>query len=223
MIRGVLFDFDETLVDSLETFWHAFNRGVTRVGLPPATLADVAAGLSRVTELRNMVVQIYPEADADTVDASLRAMRGQLAEVVPDHPITLKPDAAEVLAGLKARGFKLGLVTARTATGEAMWAELADFGIADYFDCLATGRELPRKPAPDGILNCLAQLEMSPDEVILVGDAEADIIAGAAAGVEVVLVSDGDHDQLKHPPDHGCRVILGLKEIFDFLERRDSC
>ena len=72
MIRAVLFDFDETLVNSLETFWHAFNRGVTRIGLPPATRAAVAGGLSRGTDLRNMVATIYPEIDATTVRKASR-------------------------------------------------------------------------------------------------------------------------------------------------------
>lgn len=223
MIRAVLFDFDETLVDSLETFWHAFNRGVTRVGLPPATRAAVAGGLSHGTELKKMVTQIYPDIDDATAEASMQAMRGQFAEVIPDHPVTIKPGAVEVLAGLKARGLKLGLVTARTATIEAMRKELASFGISEYFDCISTGRDIPRKPAPDGILVCLEQFGLPPEEVILVGDAEADIIAGADAGVEVVLVSDGDHDQYKHPADHGCHVIRDLKEIFAYLERRDRC
>ncbi len=223
MIRAVLFDFDETLVNSLETFWHAFNRGVTRVGLPPATRAAVAGGLSRGTDLRNMVATIYPEIDASTVEASMQAMRGQFAEVIPEYPISLKPGAVEVLAGLKARGLKVGLVTARTYTVEAMRKELASFGISEYFDCVTTGKELPRKPAPDGVLNCLEQFGLSPEEVILVGDAEADIIAGADSGVEVVLVSDGDRDQYKHPANHGCHVIRDLKEIFGYLERRDRC
>ncbi len=223
MIRAVLFDFDETLVNSLETFWHVFNRGAARVGLPPESRGAVAGGLSRGIELKRLVSEIYPDADAATVEAGLKEMRQQFPEVTPDYPVTLKPEVPEVLAGIKARGLRMGLATARTYSEEAMREELEGYGIANYFDCIATGRDLPRKPAPDVILSCLYKLALAPEEVILVGDAETDILAGAAAGVSVVLLSDGYHDREKHPPDHSCHLIQSLPEIFDYLERRDNC
>lgn len=59
-IKGVIFDLDETLIDSLEAFAEAFNRGMRRFGLEPVTKKRVASFLEEGLRMRDMLSEFSP-------------------------------------------------------------------------------------------------------------------------------------------------------------------
>ena len=63
--------------------------------------------------------------------------------------------------------------------------------MAHFIDAMVTGSEARRKPAPDTVIQCLKSLEVLPEECIFVGDSQADMIAGKAAGVRTVAITTG--------------------------------
>ena len=45
---------------------------------------------------------------------------------------------------------------------------------------------MPKKPAPDGLFNCLDELRISPEDCIYVGDSDVDILFAHNAKVQAV-------------------------------------
>lgn len=222
MIRAVLFDFDETLVNSLDTFWQVFNHAVSGLGLAAAAKDRIAAGLSRGWDLAAIIADVYPRLDEAGIEAAINEIHRSLRDLLPRFPITLKPEAEETLAAIKAAGLQIGLVTARNMSAAAMTRELDSLGIASYFDGVVTGREHARKPSPDGIHACLKKLGLDPAAAVLVGDAEADIIAGREAGVPVVLLANGTHHLANLSLDGAAAVIENLNELPGYLKLNEG-
>ena len=97
--------------------------------------------------------------------------------------------AVELVRELSARGYRLGILT-RNAR-ELAHVTLQAIGLADCFaveDVL--GREdAPPKPQPGGLLKLAAAWQVSPDEMVMVGDYRFDLDCGRAAGTRTVLVN----------------------------------
>jgi HAD superfamily hydrolase (TIGR01509 family) len=85
------------------------------------------------------------------------------------------------LEELKGRGLKLGLLTnKRRLLGSA---EVRHFGIGRFLDTDVYRDDMGvLKPDPKGLLHALSELDVSPSEAIMVGDAAGDIQCGRAAG-----------------------------------------
>jgi len=219
MVKGIIFDFDETLVNSLETYWQTFQCGAKRLSLPLPKREELATLLSEGKGLLEIISQVYPTLDKEAILNCAGEMREVSSDVVKEFPVTIKLGAKEVLSSLKMRGVKIGLVTGRVFPSEQMWVELRELSIARFFDAIVTGGEQPRKPAPDGIIACLEKLNVAPDDAVFVGDTKADLIAGKKAGVRVIVlgnrgavVDTSAHEQ----PD---MVIDDLTQLVEFLER----
>ena len=97
--------------------------------------------------------------------------------------------AVELVQELAARGYRLGILT-RNAR-ELAHITLEAIGLADCFaieDVL--GRDdAPHKPDPGGLLKLAAAWDISPNEMVMVGDYRFDLDCGRAAGAKTVLVN----------------------------------
>jgi putative hydrolase of the HAD superfamily len=107
-----------------------------------------------------------------------------------------RPEAAAVLAGLRERGLRIGVVSDCSAELPVYFAELPIAGLVDapVFSFL-TGH---RKPEPENYLTCCAALRVAPGECLYVGDGGSDELTGArAVGMRAVHLSvTGETDSL---------------------------
>ncbi len=182
--RNVLFDLDGTLIDSgaiiLASFKHA-TRTVLHREIPDAELAARVGGSNIYDQMRAI-----DELQAD-----------ELVRVYREHnkPLHDELEAFEgvehVLAELKRRGRRLGIVTAkRRQTVELAFAVLP---LERYFDAVVTSDMTDRhKPDPAPVLAALQLLDADAAESAFVGDSPFDVGAGRAAGVYTVAVAWGN-------------------------------
>lgn len=56
------------------------------------------------------------------------------------------------------------------------------------FDVIITRNEAPPKPAPEPVLLACEKMGLQPEEVMLIGDYEFDMVAGKRAGVTTILL-----------------------------------
>ena len=69
---------------------------------------------------------------------------------------------------------------------------LKDIGLYDFFDLIVCGDTADQpKPAADPIVLCLEHFDLTPAQVLMVGDSETDVLAAKAANVDVACVRDG--------------------------------
>jgi phosphoglycolate phosphatase len=190
-IKGVIFDLDGTLIDSLETYTQALNQGIQRFNLAPVSKEALASLLNRAVPLEQIIEQLFPTQFKDRQERLDCIKEIVKAYQKLEQNVSLKPGAAQVLSSLKEMGLKVGIVTGRTTSGEQKWLEPRRLHIDQFIDVIITGADAERKPAPEGIIKCAQELGLSTEECVFVGDAQSDIITGKAAGVMTIAISTG--------------------------------
>jgi len=129
------------------------------------------------------VLGIAPDVLIGGMNAA--AATAPMAEAVPLVPL---------LAGLRAKGLKLGVAT---NDGEVpARAHLGSAGVVEAFDFIA-GSDSGWAPKPDPAM-CLAFAEamnLAPHRIAMVGDSLHDLVAARAAGMHAVAVLTGHADE----------------------------
>ena len=190
--KGIIFDLDETLLNTLEVYWVAFNRGIGDFGLKPLEKQEIARFLDSGMRLGDMLTTVSPElfAEQEKRVACQESIRKWYLEI-GTLKVKLKPGVKRLLQLLKKGGYKIGIVTGRMTRGENKWTELKRLGIDEYIQCQFTAVEAPPKPAPDGLLKCANEMGLSPAACLFIGDSRIDIAAGKNAGMKTAAISSG--------------------------------
>ena len=95
-----------------------------------------------------------------------------------------------VLSDLQIAGLKLALWTGRDRSSTQLLLET--HGIGEMLTEIVCGDDLTtHKPDTEGLSVLLKRLQVDSKDVIFVGDAEVDVLAGASLGVKTVLISHG--------------------------------
>ncbi len=129
------------------------------------------------------------------------------------------PWARPALRRLRARGVRLGLVTA--STRRVVEPNLARLNLEDAFEVIRYSDDVERsKPHPDALLEALDELGVRPAETVYVGDTTVDLAMASAAGAPFVAV--GRTTPLPRFQEAGVRhVWRGVGEWADALLGRD--
>ncbi len=196
-IKGVIFDLDGTLIDSLVAYRMAFNRSVERYNLKPIDIRELADFLNQFLSLEELLKNLYPSLNPEDIQEFMVEMKNEFIALSKDY-ITLKPHAREVLLSLKNQGMKIGIATGRMSRGDGKWRELKNLNIDSFVDTVVTAGETKPKPDPASLIKCAEELDLSLDECVFVGDSRADVMAGKSAGVKIIAVPTGvaSRDQL---------------------------
>jgi len=202
-IKGIIFDLDGTLIDSLVAYRMAFDHSVERYNLKPIDIRELNDFLNQFLSLEEVLKKLYPSLNPEDIQEFMLGMRNEFIALSKDY-ITLKPHAREVLLSLKDQGMKIGIATGRMSKGDGKWRELKNLKIDSLIDIVVTAGETKPKPDPASLIKCAEELGLSMDKCVFVGDSRADVIAGRSAGILVMAVPTGvaSRDQLiKEMPD----------------------
>ena len=182
--RGILFDLDGTLVDSLPDIIDSFLHGFSHLGLVPPSYEEVRALIGQPLDL--MYTRFAPEH----VPALCAAYR----EHYPLHfhkrsrPF---PGVAQVLRTLRERGYLLAVAT--TKRGDMARRFVDAMGLGDVLHHVQGTDGFPHKPAPDVLYRALDAL--GTGGLWMVGDTTLDLRAGQAAGLRTYAVTWGTHSR----------------------------
>lgn len=175
-IRAVVFDMDGVIIDTRELISQAIADVLASRGLS-TTPEQIAAVTGK--PVRAMYEVFAPGHDAGELEAAHMAHHEENIHLLRDYP-----DAAATLAQLK-ETYKLGIFT---GFNELSRERLSRFDLVPYFETIVdTTRYVKHKPDPEGLMLCLNDLEVSPEQAVYVGDGVSDMLAGKAAGVHAVI------------------------------------
>jgi phosphoglycolate phosphatase len=205
--RAILFDWDNTLIDSWPTIHAATNVTLAAMGHPVWTLDETKGRVRK--SLRDEFPILYGERWEEARDIYYRAFLDvHLRELTPMKGV------AQMLESLSAEGIYLGVVSNKV--GNILRAEVAHLGWERYFGALVGAGDAARdKPACDPIeLALKSSGHVAGSTIWYVGDTNIDMECACAATCVPVLLRDhdaGEGEFSAHPP------VYTFKNPSDFL------
>jgi HAD superfamily hydrolase (TIGR01549 family) len=172
MIKAIIFDLDNTLIDFMsmkKAASAAAAKAMITAGLKdyPEDLADTLFsfyldyGIESDDAFEEYLLQEYKAVDYRILAAAVNAYLKE--KYVHLNPY---PSVAETLHELKQRGFKLGVVS--DGVRLKAWMRLNEVGLDIYFDAVVTYDDTgKRKPAKEPFLLICDQLEVKPEECLM--------------------------------------------------------
>ena len=186
-LSAVFFDLDGTLVNTIPLIFASYDHTLAAhlpgfrvprhviVANLGRSLDDIlrdyaaAAGVSDPDALSKTMGETYRGFQKERIDELIRPFEGM----------------REALAGLRARGLVLGLVTSKVE-----WAARSSYeryGLQDFLSVLVFHDDTARhKPDPEPLHLAAARAGLEPSRAAYVGDSVQDMAAGRAAGMMAI-------------------------------------
>jgi putative hydrolase of the HAD superfamily len=226
MIKAVIFDLDNTLVDFMLMKRQAIDAAINAMrdaGLKLST-EEIRKGIDEIYEERGMEFQkvfdelLYREfskIDYKILSAGVIAYRrAREAALVP------YPHVPMTLIELSKMHINLGVVS--DAPAKEAWLRLCYLNFHHLFDAVVTFEDTGiRKPNPEPFRKILHMLQIQPSEAMMVGDwAERDVVGAAQVGMKTIFarygntfgteVSNADYD------------IDDISQVIDIVEEQNQ-
>jgi pyrophosphatase PpaX len=208
ILRGVLFDWDGTLVDSYHADSSAYLAMFSEMGISWG-LEELALHYSpnwyRVYRAAKLPRKRWDDAD--------RAWRAHYAK----HSPKLITGARQVLAQVR-RKHHLGLVT--SGDRDRVTRQLRDFRLTRLFGArVCSGDTRLKKPHPAPLRLALRQLRLPPSACVYVGDSPEDLEMAENAGVRAIAVLGPFPTEKRLRAARPEILLESIRELPDALEK----
>lgn len=210
LLKGIVFDLDGTLADSLSVTFDAFNAGFERFGRKRLSPAEIMSYFGPGEG--EIFAEIVGQENADEAFLTFRAhLDARLADV------PLHPGVEDLLKQLQDARVPVSIVTGRSWNTTEMI--LNHHGLLDRFVTVIANDHVDfPKPAPQGIELALKRMELKPSEIIYVGDSHYDVVAAKRAGSgSVAALWDLLADRMTleaHDPHHFAETPADVWRIY---------
>jgi len=183
MKRGVVFDLDGTLLDSMPLVLRMFDHAVSPFVLP---MSD-DQWRSRLGGPPQRILERLLKDPSHVSEAMTRLYEYQglnLSRILAFEGMKV------LVEDLAVAGLAIGVWTGRDrASTEAL---MDDHGIRGKITAFVCGDDLEtHKPDPGGLSAVLQSLELEAKDVLFVGDSDVDVLAGAALAVKTLWITHG--------------------------------
>ncbi|MBI2144600.1 HAD-IA family hydrolase [Candidatus Woesearchaeota archaeon] len=222
MIKAVLFDLDNTLIDfmkvkrsSIDAAINAMLAAGVRLKKKDATkkLYDIywKVGIEHRLIFQKFLKAVTGKVDPKALAEGIVAYRRAQAEIAQPY--------ADVIPTLKQLKKRLKLAIVSDAPRLKAWIRLVELGIQDYFDLVVCHEDtgeykhtgLPFKRA-------LRLLRLKPEQCLMVGDwPERDIVGAKKLGIRTIFARYGATKKIRKS---GADFEIGsVKEVVDVVKR----
>ncbi|MBI1196153.1 MAG: HAD-IA family hydrolase [Gammaproteobacteria bacterium] len=188
--RLIVFDWDGTLADSTARIVESLRFSLEAVGVEAPhdeKLKDVIGlGLMEGAEV------LMPGAGERQHSRFIETYRGYYLSA-QHGPTQLFPGTLEILNTLDGMGYWLAVATGKGRRG--LDRSLAETGCGHLFSLTRCVDECPSKPHPQMLIDIMDGLAIAPEETLMVGDSEFDMLMARNAGADALAVSYGAHDR----------------------------
>ncbi len=193
--QAILFDWDNTLVDSWATIHEALNHVMAAMDKPPWTIAETRA------RVRLSLRESFPLHFGDRWEEA-RGIYLDRFRAIHLERLAALPGSAELLEALSGQGIYLGVVSNKT--GPLLRREAEQLGWSRHFGgIVGAGDADADKPDPAPVHLALAPGGVTAGAAVwFVGDTGVDIECAGNAGCVAVLLGGepGSEELLRYTP-----------------------
>ena len=214
-LSAVVWDFDDTLVDSMDARVHALTRvfrdtdivGVDPLGfllhLPETTFELSLIGLSEKLGKPSDLFGRY-KSYYWTKEPGMLKMYPGISDLLKAF---VGRDVPQALVTQKARSFQIEGVAAGVSV------ELEELGLTGIFPIVVGIDDVQEtKPHPEGILKALAHFGVQPEHTLMIGDTLTDVEAARAAGCWSCLATWGLPDGASRAERANADLVVGTPD-----------
>lgn len=193
--RGIVFDMDGTLLDSMGAHLNAWQQTCEQFGLPFDRPFMYSLGGVPTTETVRLLSEHYQQP----LDVPAVARFKEAAYQARDHAPTLIASTLAVFEHYRpSHAIGVGTGAGRHYASQL----LAHHGLLERLDTLVTASDvLQGKPHPETFLTVASQMQVAPHQCVVFEDTEIGVQAAGRAGMDCFLVSAGEiqPDVIKAP------------------------
>jgi len=219
MIKAVLFDLDNTLIDFMK---------MKRLSCEAAIDAMIDSGL-KISKKKAMktifklydkygweyqrIFQVFLKEVLGKIDYKIMAAGIVAYRRIKEGLLYSYPGVSSTLEELRKRGYKLAILS--DAPRIQAWIRLAAMGIHEKFDLVITFDDTKeKKPSKKPFLLALKKLEVRPKECAMVGDSvERDLKTAKKLGMTTILAVYGQVEKETGKVDYKIKSINQLLRI----------
>jgi phosphoglycolate phosphatase len=200
--KAVIFDWDNTLIDSWASIHDAQNHTFEWFGLPPWTIEETKLRVRG--SMRDTFPQIFGDRWQEAGEVFYKRFQERHLET-----LTPLPGAEDLLKQLFSGNYYLGVVSNKK--GDYLRSEALSLGWDRYFGRIVGAFDAVRdKPWPDPIILALSESPIQPGrEVWFVGDADVDMECAVNAQCVPVLIRE---EEPQKEECVGCIPALHVKD-----------
>jgi len=188
--RVVIFDWDGTLVDSVEHIADSLHQAATDLGYPALerdAYRDII-GLGLVEALE----QLYPGIDRDALDSIREGYKRYFFSKMTT-PQNVFTGMADVVADIRKAGRGCSVATGKSRRGLDLALESS--GLGSYFDITRCADETRSKPDPAMLEEIIRFYGIEPSDAVMIGDTRYDLEMAQRIGMPSIGVEWGVHDR----------------------------
>lgn len=210
-IKVVIFDWDGTLIDSVEHIAESLHQAATDLGYPELereAYRDII-GLGMIEALH----KLYPGISHQEM-TRIREGYAEYFFAKTTTPQNVFVGMADVITDLRGAGRGCSVATGKSRRG--LEGALVSSGLGPHFDTTRCADETRSKPDPRMLCEIIEHYNIRPDQAVMIGDTRYDLEMAQRIGMPSIGVEWGVHqrDVLSHYDPHAIvGTVLDLRDV----------
>lgn len=207
----IAFDWDGTLFDSTAIIVRCIQAAVRDVGgtVPTDKEASYVIGMALTQALAHAAPDVPPAKYTDL------ANRYRFHYIQHQDDLSLFDGVLPLLNDLRERGHLLAVATGKSRRG--LDEALHSVQLRGMFDGSRTADQTAGKPHPLMLQELMAEFDVSPERVLMIGDTTHDLQMALNAGCASVGVSYGAHEPEVFHELRPLSVAHSVRELHEWL------
>lgn len=192
-IRAIIFDLDGVICSTDRYHYLAWKALADRLDIPfDEQKNKLLRGVSRMESLEIILgdrsSHFSEQEKWELAEEKNRIYREYLQTMRPSY---LSEDTRYALQTLRKRGYLLAIGSSSKNTRQI----LTQLGLEHFFDAVADGTQITRsKPDPEVFFLAASLLDISPEQAIVIEDAESGVQAAEAGHFRVIGIRSREND-----------------------------
>lgn len=214
--KGIIFDLDGTLLDTIDDLGDSMNEVLQIYNNPIFTNEEYKLKIGG--GFKGLMQNSFPEATDLEIIKEATLLFSNIYDGKYINKTKPYRGIDDILDELNKMGIKIGINSNKK---DKYTNSLADkfFKRIPFIAIYGERQGIPRKPDPTSALEIIQLMGLKPEEVLYIGDSKVDIMTAKNAGIDSVGVLWGfrNYDELSK---HGATYIISdAKEILNIINK----